>query len=393
MFIVQRFKNFLRRKQVRRKLLTVLISGSLVIVLAALLLVGACPASTPPTTTPATAPSTSTPSQQNVNLVFSSWTPTEMPAPIYWEPFDFVNRIFMDRVTQQTNGRVQFTYYPAETLVKITDMWEATKGGVTDIGAVAPHAFPGLFPGMDVMSLPGLFSDAMLGSTIRQEIYEEGYLAPAWNDVHLLWVGANAPDSIGCRTKQIKTLADLKGLKVCVEGEPGSTFLKAIGAVPVSMQATEFYISLERGTVDAVWQDVNGQVVFKTYEVAPYVTELPGNMDKCIVQVMNKNKYNSLPPDLKAVIDKNSGMIMSMMQGTRFGWNYDLCFNYINQVNAAQGMPAIYTLPDDEWAKWLAAGQPVLDEWEANVAATGLRSKEMYDRAKELADLYKTWGF
>ena len=67
-----------------------------------------------PSPTPAPAPATG----QTIELTFAYWTPTQMPPPIEWDPYDYVNTQWIEAIEAQTDGRVKFTYYPAETLVK-----------------------------------------------------------------------------------------------------------------------------------------------------------------------------------------------------------------------------------------------------------------------------------
>ncbi|MBA7702287.1 Solute-binding protein [subsurface metagenome] len=313
-----------------------------------------------------------------------------MPPPLEWEPFDFVLNYWMDTIELETNGRVEFVRYPQGTLVGMMDMWEAIKTGVCDIGLVNVCALPGQFPMTAALRLPGLFDSSTQGAIVRQRLLEEGYLAHDWEDVKVLWMGNNSHWSISCREEQIYTLEDLEGLKIANVGDPELSFIEALGAVPVAMPATDFYMALERGTVDGAWQDTNGQVAFGLYEASPYITRIPGNGNAAVVTVMNLDKYNSLPPDIKAVFDRNIGLFGATALGQRFDLNDSRAIAFLNE---REGFPPVYTLPEEERARWFEAAEPLIEAAIADLEAQGLPAREMLDRARELIELYKSLGF
>jgi len=366
----------------------------LALILAISLIAIGCPAPPSTTTQPTTqAPPTQTttpPASGPITLIEANWVPAQMPPPIYLEPFDLTVDEWMDSVEFQTDGMVHFDRYPTETLVKMVDMWEAVQVGICDIAMVNIMAFPGQFPMSTAMRVPGFFSNSIQGAMVRQTLYEEGYLASEWSDVHVLWFGTNAPHSIACRTKQITTIEDFKGLKVANMGEPESSFLEAVGAVSVPMPATEFYLALERGTVDAVVQDTNGMVAFQLYQVAPYITEIPGNANSSMVVVMNKDKYDSLPADVKALVDRTSGLLRSICHGKRFDYNHEACVDYLN---ALEGAPPVSVLSEAERAKYFEIATPLVEDMLADLEAQGMPAREMHARAHELVELYSSWGF
>lgn len=325
-----------------------------------------------------------------ITLIQANWGPTKMPPPLDWDPFDFTINEWMDTIEQQSDGKVKFKRYPAETLVKVTDQWDAVKGGICDISMVAVPMSPGQFPLTAALRLPGLFDNATQGCMVRQTLLEEGYLAPEWEEVKVLWMANNAPWDISCREKQIRKLEDLKGLKVATMGEPEISFIKALGAMPVAMAVTEFYIALERGTVDAAWMDINGQVAFNLYQKAPHITRIPGNSNGCNVTIINLDKYNSFPADIKAIFDKNSGLLWSIINGSRFDYNYDKCVSFLNE---RKKVPPVYTLPPEERARWFKAAEPIIEKAVTDLEAKGIPAREMFKRAHELVEMYKKLGF
>jgi TRAP-type C4-dicarboxylate transport system substrate-binding protein len=365
------------------------------VLLLAVLAIGACAAPVAPTTTPSTPATTATPttttptSSGPITLIEANWCPAQMPPPMDWDPFDYTLNAWMDDIEQKSDGQIKFDRYPMETLVKVQDTWDAVKLGICDIGVYNECVYPGLIPSIVALRMPGIFENAAQSCLVRQKLFEEGYYGHEWDDVKVIWFESNAPWDICCRTKQVKTLDDLKGLKVACVGGPEIPLLEALGAVPVGMSPMDFYLALERGTVDAAWQDINGHIAFKLYEAAPYSTRLMKNSNACMCVIMNKAKYESLPPDLKQLIDTDSGTLWSMIQGERFGYNYNKSVAYLDENDKAP----VYTLPPAEQAKWTEKTASVIQATLADLESKGVPAQKLYDRAKELADYYKLLGF
>jgi TRAP-type transport system periplasmic protein len=105
--------------------------------------------------------------------------------------------------------------------------------------------------------------------------------------------------------------------------------------------------------------------------------------------IMNKDKYESLSPDQKQVIDKNSGTLWSAMQGQRFNYNYNKSVAFLDENSKAP----VYVLPPEEQAKWTEKTAVVIEETLAGLEAEGVPAHEMYARAQELAEYYKLLGF
>jgi TRAP-type C4-dicarboxylate transport system substrate-binding protein len=368
----------------------------LALLLAVSLVAIGCPAP-PATTTPPTQPTTpaepTTPAAPSgtIEIISANWTPQQMPPEGGgWDPFDYALNFWMDTIEYESKGRVHFERYPESTLLGMLDMWEGIKGGVADVGIVNVCAYPGVFPLTGALRLPGFFENSVQSSMVREKIFEEGYNTQDWAEVKVLWHATNEPWSVSCRTKQIKTLEDLQGLKVANVGEPELSFIAALGGVPVAMPATDFFLALERGTVDAAWQDTNGQVLFGLSQEAPYITEIPFNGTADMVTVMNLDKYNSLPPDVKAIFDKNMGMFYSISHGMRFSYNHAACVDYLN---AREGVPPVYVLPEEERARWFAAAEPLVEAAAADLEAQVLPARETFARAHELQEIYSGLGY
>lgn len=338
-----------------------------------------------------TAPTPGPSPEKPVELVQANWIPIYLPPPMYIDPFHWVAEAWMDAIEEETGGRVHFQRHPAGTLIECPGLWEAVKAGIVDFCNVMPLAEPGAFPMESALSLPGLFPNSTVGTMVTWKLFEEGYTADEFKDVKRLWVCSNSPAGVACREKQIKTLEDWKDLTVACLGEPDPMSISALGATPVDIPMMDQFKALQKGAVDATWLEVHGQIAFKLYEAAGYITNCQG----CIRRqeyVMNLDTYNNLPPDIRDVIDRNSGMLWSLISAKRFEESLRRATIYFNSWAEEHGKPGVYYLPQEEMDRWRKAWEPVYEKYISDLEARGYPAGKMIERARELTQQYVEWG-
>ncbi len=159
-----------------------------------------------------------------------------------------------------------------------------------------------------MVELPALAANS--GELVRKywKVYRK-FMKPEYKKVKVLaiWVG-EAPVFM-TRNKPIKTLADIKGLKIRTPSANQSRWLKALGATPVSFPVTQMYRALETGRVDALLVPPSVIRSFKIGEVAKYFTT---GLDAAFGRspfflVMNKKAWNGLESSHKIIIDRTTG--------------------------------------------------------------------------------------
>lgn len=336
-------------------------------------------------TTSAPAPALEPTSEKQLELIAAAWMPQIMPPPIDREPFYYAFEKWMDTIEEETKGKVIFKRYPAESLVKESDGWKAVKKGICDVFILLAVSYVGQFPRTNLMALPNLFPNATVASMVTQKLQEEGYIAPEWEEVKVLWHAANSPADVASRTKQIKTLEDWENVRVAVTGEPEISTIKALGAIPVDIPKTEHYVALKRESVDAAWLELNGQVAFKFYEVAPYHTICHGGV-RTLNYIMNLDTYNNLSPDIKSIFDRNSGMVWSIITGKIF----DSCLQRSADFLEARG-PHTYIPPDEEFARWQEVWAPVYEKAVAELNNHDINGTKLLTRMRELSEKYSDY--
>jgi len=274
-------------------------------------------------------------------------------------------------VEEASDGRIDVTVFPAQTLGKAPQGYDNARDGVADIAWTVQGYTPGRFPLSQVVELPGLYDTAEIGSCAFQKLYESGALDAEYAETHVLFVHTHGPGQIHTAETPVTRLDDLKGLKIRRPTQVIGTLLEELGAEPVGMPAPQIYEATARGTIDGFmlpWEAVEG---FRAYEVADHHTEF-GLYAIAFVTTMNKARYEALPDDLKAVIDAQTGMDWALVAGRGFDHG-DVSGR---AVSAQTG--TIHEIPEAERADWEAAAARTTERYLAALEEQGLPGRETY---------------
>lgn len=286
---------------------------------------------------------------------------------------------------------VEITIFPAQALGKHFDQYNLVVAGTADIvGDWGPHQMPGRFPLAEGMQLPFLFPNSTVACQVGQEVFDKWpELQAEVSEAKLLWHQPTAPAQLSCRTKQIKTLEDFKGMKVHSPGGLRGETAKALGGVPTRISMPEAYPSLERGLLDVAPNAWESFWAFKWYEVTKYRTALPRGLYLAGLMVsMNWDAWNSLPPDVQAIFEELSGMYMSEFSGKAYDKANMECLERLKEYDKKAGNPEVYYMPEDEFQRWVEAATPVREAWVADMEAQGLPGKAILEDMLSLTKKY-----
>ncbi len=353
---------------------------------------GPTPTPTPaptPTPTPATAPTPTpspapapTPTSKVIELKFADYLP---PVAI---PYRDVAVPWSKKIESMTNGRVKFTFFPAESLTKTADMYDAVQVGMADIVHMDVGATPGVFPLSEGLILPMIFDSDEASSATFMELVEKYLQATELKNVKVLWTIPIPPANIETNKKLVKTLEDLEGMKLACTSQMTVRILSSMGATPVVIPIVEHYTALERGMVDGQVECWPTAKTFKILEVTKYRTNCNLWTSGTLV-AMNLDSWNSLPPDIKEIFNQTLGVEFSRKAGAIFDASAeDIVQNLIIPYDKEKGNPGIYYLPEDELARWAQVTQPVTEKWIAEKEAMGLPGKAFADDMLMLAKKY-----
>ena len=206
-----------------------------------------------------------------------------------------------NEITRRTNGRVQVELYHNQTLGKSTEMIDLVGGGAIDIGNITFAYNFSRAPMLTFFNTPMIYKDHAIAAKLSklgyqtqnkvQEDLKRNNLQPLFfrslNEFRLI------------SKKPIRTLADFKGLKVRTFGAVNPKMFEKLGAVPVSMEWSEAYEALKRGSVDAVFLSWSGFYTLKLFEVARYISDVNFGAIAGYLTFVNLDLWNSWPQNLK----------------------------------------------------------------------------------------------
>ncbi|MEN6616946.1 MAG: TRAP transporter substrate-binding protein, partial [Syntrophorhabdus sp.] len=203
---------------------------------------------------------------------------------------------------KRTGGKVKVQTFPGGTLLPAKNIFDGVISGTADIGNFAMSYQPGRFPVSEAVDLPVGFRSARAASMALYDLIQK-YKPKEFDKVKVITV-FTCPPADFMTTRPIRSLKELKGLELRTSGT-GTDVLKRIGAIPIGMPQSEAPEAIQKGIVKG---NVSSMEILKDFNFAsymPYATEANLFVVSFAV-VMNKEKWNSLPDDVKKVIDNMS---------------------------------------------------------------------------------------
>jgi TRAP-type C4-dicarboxylate transport system substrate-binding protein len=291
--------------------------------------------------------------------------------------------LWAERVKSQSKGLLSIRHYPANTLIAAPDMRTGIKAGVADIGCSFIYKpEPGFEPSL-------VMSQLILGLSYENciKIFEDIWNKfPAlwegqWKDFKLLWITTIDPNLVVTVKKPVRSLEDLKGLQIRIPNAVSADMLKALGGTPVSMPTGDWIVSLDKGTTDGGATSLGSLLDYKIAEKIHYITYYsmgPG----VVFLIMNKDKWNALPPELQKVINHSTEWGKQNMIDTKTK-SVTEATEYLKK----NGVEFIKLSPA-EYERWNAAVKPIFDKIAKDLSGKGYPGEELVKYAMERAKFY-----
>jgi TRAP-type C4-dicarboxylate transport system substrate-binding protein len=286
-----------------------------------------------------------------------------------------------DKIAKNSGGKLKCQIYPSMQLGGTpAQLVDQVKDGMADVIWTLPGYTAGRFPLMEVFELPFMMQSPEATSKALWE-YVNTYALAEFKDVKPIAFHVHGDGVFHMRGKPVTTMADLKGLKVRAPTRQTNKFLAALGATPVAMPVPQVSEALSKGVIDGAVVPYEVVPAVKIQELVKYHSETdptePAFYTSTFMFVMNKDRYAGLSPELKKVIDANSGLELSGHIGRVF-LGADAEGKKLTTRNTTNVIPAT------ELANWKKAGQPLVDAWIADVSAKGANGRQLYDAARSL---------
>ncbi len=291
-----------------------------------------------------------------------------------------------DKINKESGGKLKCQIYPAMQLGGTPpQLYDQAKDGVADIVWTLPGYTAGRFPLVEVFELPFMMRNTEGTSRALWDWVQANDQAE-FKDVKAIAFHVHGPGVFHMVNKPIKTLADFKGLKLRAPTRQTNKMLAAFGATPVGMPVPQVPEALSKGVIDGAVIPYEVVPAVKVQELVKFHSETdpsqPAVYTSAFIFAMNKAKYDSLPPELKKVIDANSGAETSAAFGKAQG-EADIPGRKASEKNTFN------TIPAAEIENWRKAAQPVIDDWVKDVTAKGANGKALFDSARSLIEKYR----
>lgn len=288
-------------------------------------------------------------------------------------------------LSDKSGGRLKMEIFPGMQLGgKPGQLADQARKGIADITWTLPVYSPGRFPVAETMTLPFMVTSAEETSVAMHRLMDE-FGTKEYPGVHSLAFHVHAGGKFHMRGGPVTSAADLKGLRVRAPNQSFGKLLSALGAEPVFFPVTEMAVGLANGVIDGTCLPYEVVPAFKLHELtkshsapAPGARGLYANS---FALLMNQKRYEGLPDDLRAVLDKSSGMALSQRIGKAFDGFEKLGIKIIKKRGNK-----VAQIPADEVNKWRQASGPVYEHWTKTLNDAGHDGGAVLAKLNQLLD-------
>ncbi len=317
---------------------------------------------------------------QDVTLRLHQFLPAQANVP------KLVLDVWADKIEADSAGRIKIERYPAMQLGGTPpELIDQAMDGVADIVWAVNGFTPGRFPHTEVFELPFMVQDARAASHAYWTMFDEHMKDTDFKDVHILGAWVHGPGMLHTKAP-VNVPSDLQGMKIRGGSRMVNQLLEIVGATPVGLPVTGIPEALSKGVIDGTTIPWEVTTSLKVAELVGNHTEFdgPAIYDLTFVLAMNKDKYESMPDDLKKIIDDNSGHDFSVFAG---GTQSD-ADGPARQLAVDAGNNII-TVSEEDAKKWEEIAKPVYANWIADMESKGIDGQALIDQARALMADYK----
>jgi len=287
-----------------------------------------------------------------------------------------------EEIMQRSNGRINVVHHHSGALGPATEHWDLVTKGLADVSWQLTMLAAGLFPLTEAAVLPptGINSAEKLNRVLWDMYKTNKYFQEEYKDNKVLFY-AGGPPQVLWANKEIKTIADVKGMRIGTTGGPAVEAIQLFEATPQFFLPIDMYLALEKGTIDGVAFIAEGVMAFKLNETCKYCCWVEQCPFAGVVS-MNWNFWNKLPSDLQKVVED-----VSTPWSEKAGKALDK-----TNTDSAEALKKIgviiYVVPANEKKQWYDAMQPMLNTWVTNTDKLGLPGQEILDDLMKVANKY-----
>jgi TRAP-type transport system periplasmic protein len=285
-----------------------------------------------------------------------------------------------DELDKASSGRLKLRIYPASQLGPVQRQFDLVKSGVADIAVGLHGATPGRYPLTEVVSLPFVSPKNATNSAVTSRRLTElgpAYLADEHQGLRVLWMAVTNPLMFHLAKVPIKTIQDFRGLRIRYAGQQVAKIIGALAGVPLAVPPGEATDALAKGIVDGATFPYEAAQSFDLGSVIRYTLE-PGVSTTTFAVVMNPNKFQELPDDLKALIIGTTGP----RAAAHFGEEWDEAEKRGKEYMIAKGVKVL-VLPDEELQSMRSLLAPIVTQAIDDLDARGKPARQFFEAYTE----------
>ena len=311
---------------------------------------------------------------QTFNFTYSTFFP---PTHIQTK----VPEAWIAEIEKRSKGQIKIQLFTGGSLTPAPQIYDGVVKGISDFGLSVFAYSPGRFPVIAAVDNPLGYPDAFVATKTINELYRK-FNPKELSDVHVCYLFAHGPGILHTATKPVKTLEDVKGLKIRSTGT-SQLIVRALGGAPVAMSQGETYDALKKNIVDGTLVPVEALEGFKQGEVLKYTTETySASYSQGFFVAMNLDKWNALPKDLQQIITDVSKEYEDI---TAKAWEDSdesgrkFCLNLGHEF---------IKLSDAESAKFKEAVKPVFAEYVKIANEKGVDGQAVFDAVQQMVQTF-----
>jgi TRAP-type C4-dicarboxylate transport system substrate-binding protein len=303
--------------------------------------------------------------------------------------YDEVLVPFARAIEQESGGRIEVALKPVGGYGKPAELLNMVEKGDIEMASTVQGYYPGRFPRSSVMELPLMFDNAVSGTRALMSLYQEGLIDKDYDSVKVLSLYMLPPYPIFTTGRKVQTARDFRGLRIRTPSITVGLAFARLGAIPLGIPNNLIGDTLKGGIVDAVaygWDSLRttkgADNKFLADQVSVAVDGAFGS--PALMVVMNKAKWEALPADLKAIIDRHAPELIEANARLR-----DNVEQVSKQKLLADPRFTSVVFAPEERANIERIIAPSIEQWKAGMAKQGIDGDKLLARARALVQQSK----
>ena len=288
------------------------------------------------------------------------------PFPEKLETLTSWEKWFAAEIEKRTNGKVKIKIFWSQSLGKTSDLPDLVQSGGVDMTMLVPGYYPARFPlamASNQLWFVNWTNDEAFA--VAKALY---WVDPIKNELakqnmKLIYIQV-LPKYQLWNWAGLKNLADLKGKKIRSWGPYMPKLYEAVGAVGVNLVQADWFEAMQKHMIDGGFFSVSMGLASKVDEVAKYVTMVDLGINTGPMCIMNQDKWDSLPADVKKVFEE----VMAEMPAV----GKQLTIDAENAGIKAAKAKGLTLVPFPDRQKWIDALPDIRAMWAADMAKKGL---------------------